>query len=158
MGTHQTYTPEVLRQIAREMIEWFAVPENYWLKDFAINKGIWWQKFEAFSDRCEEFGEALKICKDMQESKLVKLGLHKKNNVAMAIFALKNVAGWRDTVDYTHKGEVKFKHVDAMNEEEMIAEFDRILEQNGISTAALGKDSQTAIRGDGEDGSEVRDA
>ena len=157
LGRPKTYTPEYLQRLAREMIEWFSLPDNIWLKDFAIERGIWWQRFVEFADECEEFAVALKIGKDMQESKLFKLGITKGQNPAMAIFALKNVAGWRDSLDHKHTGEVKMKSVDAMTEEEMLAEFDRILTESGITTPARGLDSKTSIGPNGKDGSKAGD-
>ena len=44
----------------------------------------------------EYFSEAFKIVKEIQESRLVKMGFMKKYHPQMALFALKNVAGWRD--------------------------------------------------------------
>ena len=42
------------------------------------------------------FSELLKIARDKQTSYLITKGLHRKVNTAMAIFCLKNIAGWRD--------------------------------------------------------------
>ena len=78
------------------MLKWFRDEENYWLKDFAITQNISRQRISEFSKSNEYFNYINSLCKDMQESKLVKLGLNKNINSSMPIFALKNVCKWTD--------------------------------------------------------------
>jgi hypothetical protein len=108
VGRPVKYTPEVLEKLGREMLRWFTAKKNYWLKDFAIKKEMCWSQFTELAEKSEPFSHALKTAKDMQESKLFKLGLSKKYNTAMPIFALKNVAGWRDRQEIDHTGGVNF--------------------------------------------------
>lgn len=96
MARPKKYTDEYLEKLADALINWINKPNSFWLKDFAIENGFASQQMTVFSERSEKFSEALKRAKDIQESKLVKMGFNKKYNCTMAIFALKNVAGWRD--------------------------------------------------------------
>lgn len=99
MGRDEKYTDEFLENLAKELIEWIEKNDNFWLGDFAFQRGFSRQRLSEFEKKNEVFADAYKRAKDMQESKLVRLGLSKKNNSSMAIFALKNVAGWRDKVE-----------------------------------------------------------
>jgi hypothetical protein len=102
VGRPEKYTPEVLAKLGQDLLEWFARKENIWLKDFATLKGFHWAQFSQFASKSDDFSLALKRAKDIQESKLVKLGLSKEVNSSMAIFALKNVSGWRDVQEVRH--------------------------------------------------------
>jgi len=96
MGRPKKWTAEAIQIEADALMAWFKEPEHFWLKDFAIERGYCSQRFMEFSTESEYFSETLKMAKDIQESRLVKMGFSKKHNTAMVIFALKNVAGWRD--------------------------------------------------------------
>lgn len=60
----------------------------------------------AWSKQYEAFGEALGICKAMQEAILVELGTIGALNPAVTNFVLKNLQEWTDRVEETHKGTV----------------------------------------------------
>ena len=96
MGRPKKWTQEAIEAEAEALLEWFEDPNHFWLKDFAIERGYCSQKFSEFSAESEYFSDALKRAKEIQESRLVRMGFSKKFNPAMAVFALKNVAGWRD--------------------------------------------------------------
>jgi len=121
-GRPPKYTDEVLEALATELIDWFGESQNLWLKDFAISKSMPWQHFCELAAKNEKFMVALKLAHDMQEAKLFRLGLSKKVNASMAIFALKNVAGWRDTQDITTSGEItlKVRYVDTPKQDEAV--------------------------------------
>ena len=97
----RSWNDSAIERIADDMLDWFKLPEHLWLKDFAIEKMINAQRFDEWSKRNEYFRYILGLCKDMQESKLLRMGLNKKINAGMPIFALKNVAGWRDKQEVT---------------------------------------------------------
>ena len=106
------YTDTEIERLGEEMVEWFgekgeSVTSNLWLKDFAISRMIGANRIGEFAEKNEYFASLLGICKDMQESKLVKLGMSKRVSGSMPIFALKNVAGWRDIQDLNMMGAVK---------------------------------------------------
>lgn len=91
----KSFEDDELVQIADEMYEWFLDDQNYWLKDFCISRMFGTKRISEFAKRSDYFRQMLGVCKDMQESKLVKIGFAMQSPT-MAIFALKNVAGWRN--------------------------------------------------------------
>lgn len=105
-GRPGKWTVEVIDTLADKLLDWIKQPDHYWLGEFASENGAWRQRLDEWADKSPKFAEALKIAKGIQEFRLVSLGLSKNNNPAMAIFALKNVAGWRDQVDVQHGGNI----------------------------------------------------
>lgn len=100
-GRPKVIKDDWVETIAIAMIEWFKEDGNLWLKDYAHTVESPTKKmpysWTGLLSACENnkvFSEALKICHEMQESKLFKIGLTTKS--PMPVFALKNVAGWRD--------------------------------------------------------------
>lgn len=98
------FTPEFIEQLRLKLIKWIKIPTNWWICDFAIENDIWEQRISEFANKNELFAETLKKAQQIQKSRLVKLSLARKVDTTMAIFALKNVAGWRDTQDIKHTG------------------------------------------------------
>lgn len=97
------FTKEFCDKLADKLLE-FITPDNkvFWIKDFAIANKFPAEYLWKFAQLSDKFNNAYKLAKDIQESKLVKLGLSKSANAAFVIFALKNVAGWRDSVSHEH--------------------------------------------------------
>lgn len=95
------YTPEFVNKLTQDLVEFMKSKEGIWLKDFAIKNGIPAEYLSRLAKDHPEFAKALQMAKDLQESKLLKGGLSGKFPTAMVIFALKNVAGWRDRQDVT---------------------------------------------------------
>ena len=90
-----------IEDLADDMLEWFKDKDNYWLKDFAISKRMTWQRISELANINQYFSDVLKICKSMQESKFLDMGIKGTSKPAIVIFALKNVADWRDNRDIT---------------------------------------------------------
>lgn len=90
------YTENEIHYLADEMLHWFENKNNFWLKDFAISKRLPRQRISEFCKSNEYFSFMYSLCNEIQESKLFKLGLIKKYNAALPIFALKNNCGWND--------------------------------------------------------------
>lgn len=99
------YTPAFIAQLTKDLLEWSKNEKSFWLGDFAALNGMNHRRFPEIAETNEEFSQAYEFAKGVQETKLFKMGLSRKYNPAMAIFALKNVAGWRDTQDITSAGE-----------------------------------------------------
>jgi hypothetical protein len=86
-----------LQALGDEMIKFLEKSDEFWLKDFFIHKGIpstWLLKLVKAD---EYFQFCYEKALDIMESKLVKLGL-KKRNPAFAIMSLKqkHVANWKE--------------------------------------------------------------
>lgn len=115
LGSKSTYTSkyneDFINDLALKLIEWIKLPSNWYLTDFAIENDIWEQRFSEFAGRNEFFADTLKKAKQIQVSRLVKLGLAKKVDTGMAIFTLKNIAGWRDKQEHEYFGEMSEPHL-----------------------------------------------
>jgi hypothetical protein len=95
------WTEGEIKLVADKMLEWFKQPKNYWLKDFAIEMDISYRLMrEKFYKESPYFAYIFDLCKDIQESKLFKLGINTRSS--MPIFALKNVSKWRDKQEHEH--------------------------------------------------------
>ena len=90
------YTNEVIEKHADGIVEYMKRPDVYWLNDYALEHGLHREYFTWWSKSNEKFYHAYKIAKEIQESKLVKMGMGPDSNTAFVIFTLKNVAMWRD--------------------------------------------------------------
>lgn len=108
------YSENEITILADEMLKWFENKNNFWLKDFAISKRIPRQRISEFCKSNEYFNYVYSLCNDIQESKLVKLGLVKKYNAALPIFALKNNCGWNDKPYISNEefSEIELKTID----------------------------------------------
>jgi len=95
-GSGVKYTDEYIEALAIELDKWIIDPANFWLGTFASEKGFNRHRLNDFAEKNETFRSIFEKAKQIQENKLFMLGLSGKGNVTMAIFALKNVAGWRD--------------------------------------------------------------
>lgn len=94
-----------LEQLGKDLVEWFKDPKNFYLKSFAVSKGIPASYLSEYSKQNRSFAKYLEMAKDMQEEKIVKMGFSGKFSAIFAIFTLKNVAGWRDVIEQRNTDE-----------------------------------------------------
>ena len=102
------YTQEFIEKEAIALSQYAEESPLPFLNKFTVDRGYYpdiitrpeWIKNEKFL-------KALKTAKALLEYKLTVGCLANKLNPAMAIFALKNVAGWRDGAYLEHSGTVK---------------------------------------------------
>ena len=95
------YTPEFIEEERKALDKWAEAKKetlnfNFWLGDFVVERGYHRQRLSEFAEESKVFSDTLKKAKQIQENKIVKGALLNKFNPSMAIFALKNVADWRD--------------------------------------------------------------
>ena len=103
-GRPKKYTEKFIEKERVELDKWVeekkgTVNINFWLGDFAVKRGYHRQRLSEFAEDSQKFSDTLKKAKQIQENKLVMGALLNKFNPTMAIFTLKNVAGWRDKKD-----------------------------------------------------------
>ncbi len=96
MARHKEYTEAWLKKEAKALLKYAHDTDMPFEKEFASRRGYSSQRISEFANKSEEFSEALKKMKDLQEIKIVKAAMERKINITFAIFTLKNVAGWRD--------------------------------------------------------------
>lgn len=92
------YTDERLSSLAKEMLVWFKKKKNWWLKDFAIKNNLCWRSLLQMAEHHQELSDAIELCKEIQESKLVRKGYQAYADRHTA-FIMKNICGWRDVQD-----------------------------------------------------------
>lgn len=90
------YSEMEIKALADELLDWIEKPGNYWMKDFFTIRRITQKTVSRMKTDCEYFAEIYSIVHDIQESKLLKLGMD-GGNTALTVFALKNASGWRDS-------------------------------------------------------------
>jgi len=73
---------------------------------WAAKHGIARETVWAWGQKYPEFGDALDVAKAYQEALLVELGAIGALNPAVTNFILKNLQGWAEKVEETHKGNV----------------------------------------------------
>lgn len=106
-----TFSDEFIEMLTRDLWAWADATELIWIGSFAAKHKLHRQRLSEMAGYNVEFRKAYEYAKQKQENFLVLGALGKKLEQAMAIFALKNVAGYRDVVvDET-------KDADIVNEE-----------------------------------------
>lgn len=113
----ETYEIEAL---ADKLLEWMEKDtKNFWFKDFLIEKRINQRRIAEFCQKSVYFNEVYSICKEIQESRMFKMGASKKFNPAMFIMGLKNNHGWTDKQAF--EGENKgFPEFESMSDEQLL--------------------------------------
>lgn len=100
LGRPKKYTPEFISNEAEALEKWakarYDSKQTFFLMDFAYQRGYHSQRLSEFAKESEIFSESLKRAGDLQTLSIVKNALNGLIEKTMAIFTLKNVAGWRD--------------------------------------------------------------
>jgi len=97
------YTPEFINKEAKKLLEWVEAQDQnpFFLSSFAYDRGYCHQRLTEFAQKNENFSDSLKRAKTKQEANLSMMLVKRGGNTAGIIFALKNVAGWRDKQEIT---------------------------------------------------------
>lgn len=82
------------------------------LAGYAARIGVARETLWAWALKHSEFGEAVDVCKAVQEAFLVEQGTLGALNPQMTMFALKNLQGWREKADVSHSGKVELRFDD----------------------------------------------
>ena len=86
------------------------------LAGYAAKAGVRRETLWAWAQRHEEFGEAVGICKAIQEHVLIQMGLLGAYPPGLTMFMLRNLLGWKDKAEQVQKGAVVL-HFDAQDAE-----------------------------------------
>lgn len=86
--------------LADEFLNWMEEDESrIWFRDFLLSKRISTRTISRLRERNDYFDEIYQLVKDIQEARLVHLGLTNPKLATFAIWTMKNVSGWRDKPD-----------------------------------------------------------
>ena len=108
---NKRWTDDEIKALADDLLQWMELKtENLWYKDFCVEKRMGNQRISEFAKKNEYFAWIMDMCKDIQESRMFKLGTSKKTNPAMFIIGLKANHGWKDytEVKIQDMPEIKF--------------------------------------------------
>jgi len=88
----------------KEVTELEANPPLF-LSDFAEKIGLsllsYRKTLNQWAEKYEEFGNALKVAKELEEKRIRINGSMSLYSAAFSIFTMKNIAGWRDKQEIT---------------------------------------------------------
>lgn len=103
MGRPKKYTDRWIKRMAVKLLQYAQTASIPLKQDFASRNKFASQYMCEFA-RVKEFSSALKRFEDIQQKKIITLAMAGKINTTMAIFTLKNVAGWRDVQEIKGSG------------------------------------------------------
>ena len=99
MARYIGFSAAEIETMGRDLVEWFNDTNNRYIKVFCAQKNLYEQRMDEFRRRNARFAESYKIAKAKQEANIIfwieRMTEERKNGV-FGMFALKNVAGWRD--------------------------------------------------------------
>ena len=97
------WTEDRVAELGAQLDQWRMSPTNFLLVKFCDENDIYPALLSRLADKHDNFYQALKRAKAHQEAVVAEAMLAGEMPAAGAIFALKNLAGWRDE----HKHEVQ---------------------------------------------------
>lgn len=100
-GRPEKYTQEWLEEEAKVLLEWMKLPDNYYFKTFAYERGYRPDDFDDFCRKSKEFSIAYRNCKDIQEQKFIHNGLTRQWDPGFTSKVMSRVCGsmWRNSWD-----------------------------------------------------------
>jgi hypothetical protein len=99
----QKWTERKALKLGRGILAWFEEDKTrIWFEDYFREQGMYRELLNYLARTFPSFFSLVDECKQIQESRLVALGLSKTNSTAMTMFVLKNCHGWTDQQNITH--------------------------------------------------------
>lgn len=92
---NKKYSDKWIKRLAVKLLQYASEAEIPFKQEFATRNKFSSQRLSEFT-KIPLFADALKRFEDVQTHKIVSSAMKGKINTTMAIFTLKNVAGWRD--------------------------------------------------------------
>lgn len=84
-------------------------PDYPTITDFARKYNITRSSINLWATKYPDFSEALKQIKELQKEIIIKGAITGVFNASFSIFAMKNIAGWRDKTDIEHSGSITWE-------------------------------------------------
>lgn len=104
-GRPKKYKTEDIEKYADELLVWIKDDSHFWLKDFALEKGIDPDYMHEWAKENEKFNGAYRLSKAFQESRIFKGSMLETYNSTMSKFALVNNHGWADKTESKISGD-----------------------------------------------------
>lgn len=104
-GRPMKFTIEQIEAFAEEFLDWLDHEDNFWIKDFTLEKNINPDCMSEWCELSEKFRGAYNIGKRKQESKTYKGGLIGKFNSNIVKLALTNHHGWVEKTENKISGD-----------------------------------------------------
>lgn len=95
-GRPEKYTLEKIEEEADAFLDWMALPESLWYKDFALERGYHPEYLSIWAAKSKRFSQVYERAKEWQQSRLVKGGLLNQFNAGFTKFVMSNTCGWTD--------------------------------------------------------------
>jgi len=112
-GRRVYWTDKKIHHLADVMVQWFE--ENHTkvsLGSFCWQNKIPQEYLSRFANKNKYFNYNLQVIKSLLESRLLEMGLAGEIDRVMAIFSLKNIAGWTDKREISSTLEVTSRIVE----------------------------------------------
>lgn len=71
-GRPETYTEEIINNLADELLKWIRYPNNIFFEEFTLEKGIHPEHMSRWAAKNDRFRQALKLARANQENRLKK--------------------------------------------------------------------------------------
>lgn len=108
------WSEEEIVALADEFLKWYEKDEaNIWFKGFFTKKRVTRSTIERLRERNEYFDEIYSLVKDMQEERLVNLGIDGGKSTPFVMFLMKNILGYRQDGRDDTETEERVEFVDA---------------------------------------------
>ena len=92
--------------------------------DFTEHINVSYKTLFNWQDKHKEFLHTYKKCQQIQHEIIKKFAISGAFNASFSIFAMKNIAGWRDKIEIEQKSEVTHKHV--IQEDDLMERLDQL--------------------------------
>jgi hypothetical protein len=86
-----------------KLIKWLNRPENFLVKEFALQNGQTYQDLQDLADKDEDFKKILNLALEMQEMKVIKGALSGDLDKVVALRLLEEFHDWKKKEDNTTK-------------------------------------------------------
>jgi len=104
-GRPTIYTKEKIEEYADELEIWIKDINNYWLKDFCLERGISGTYLAIWAKKNEKFNRIFKVAYEYQESKIFKGAMKGTYNHTMSKMALTNFHQWAEKTETKISGD-----------------------------------------------------
>lgn len=93
------WTKEAIKEEKDALEKWMLEPKNYFFTSFLNERGLHATEIARLIEVDKEFCDTVRQAKQIQEQRLVDLGVTRKGDGNFIKFVLQNKAGWKDKTE-----------------------------------------------------------